>query len=279
MNEILKDIKEQYQYNDWSQKIIFWNIGLFVLSLPFFYEFKLGFFSFPNFIALNSNPNQFLFFPWTLLSYAFFHSGLGHLLSNMFFLFFAGKLFFTFFNNKQFLTTYFLGAFFAGLIYILCMNVLGIENQLVGASAAILAVFFTVVFYSPLMIVRIPLIGFVKLWYIGAVLLGINLVYFAVENMGGNVAHLAGVLFAFINVQSLKRGVDFSKWFDFSNKKKKSTFKKVYKNGSKPTVITKTESNNDLTQQKIDDILDKISKSGYESLTKEEKEFLFKINK
>ena len=79
-------------------------------------------------------------------------------------------------------------------------------------------------------------------------------------------------------MQSLKRGIDFSKWFDFSNKKKRVPLKSL-QNGSKPTVITKTESNNDLIQQKIDDILDKISKSGYEKLNKRREKFLFKINK
>ena len=279
MNEIFKDIKTQYRYNDMSQKIIFWNIGLFVLSLPLFYQFKLGYFDFPHFIALNSATHSFLFFPWTFITYAFFHSGLLHLLSNMLFLFFAGRLFFTFFNTKQFLVTYFFSALFAGIVYVVFQNIFGIENSIVGASAAILGIFFTVVFYSPLMVVRIPLIGYIKLWYIGALILLLNIVYFAIENTGGHVAHLAGVFFAYFNVQGLKRGIDISKWFDFSNKKKKSTFKKIYKNETVNRKVNKSEFTKDMTQKQIDDILDKISKSGYDSLTKEEKEFLFKINK
>lgn len=85
--------------------------------------------------------------------------------------------------------------------------------------------------------------------------------------------------FAYFNVQGLKRGIDISKWFDFSNKKKKSTFKKIYKNETVNRKVNKSEFTKDMTQKQIDDILDKISKSGYDSLTKEEKEFLFKINK
>lgn len=279
MNEIFKDIKEQYRYNDMSQKLIFWNIGLFIISLPFFFQFKLGYFDFPNFIALNSNPNKFLFFPWTFITYAFFHSGLMHLLSNMLFLFFAGRLYFTFFNSKQFLTTYFLSALFAGIVYVVFQNIFGNENIIVGASAAILGIFFTVVFYSPLMVLRIPLLGYIKLWYIGALILLLNIIYFAVENTGGHVAHLAGVVFAYMNVLALKRGNDLSNLFNFSNKKKKSTFKKVYKNQTVKSTIKNTSAEKDVTQKQIDDILDKISKSGYDSLTKEEKEFLFKINK
>lgn len=279
MNEIFKDIKEQYRYNDMSQKLIFWNIGLFIVSLPLFFQFKLGYFDFPNFIALNSNPNKFLFFPWTFITYAFFHSGLMHLLSNMLFLFFAGRLYFTFFNSKQFLTTYFLSTLFAGIVYVVYQNIFGNENIIVGASAAILGVFFTVVFYSPLMVLRIPLLGYIKLWYIGALILLLNIIYFAVENTGGHVAHLAGVVFAYMNVLALKRGNDLSVLFNFSNKKKKSTFKKVYKNQTVKSTIKNTSVEKDVTQKQIDDILDKISKSGYDSLTKEEKEFLFKINK
>lgn len=279
MNEIFKDIKEQYRYNDMSQKLIFWNIGLFIISLPLFFQFKLGYFDFPNYIALNSNPNKFLFFPWTFITYAFFHSGLMHLLSNMLFLFFAGRLYFTFFNSKQFLTTYFLSALFAGIVYVVFQNIFGNENIIVGASAAILGIFFTVVFYSPLMVLRIPLLGYIKLWYIGALILLLNIIYFAVENTGGHVAHLAGVVFAYMNVLALKRGNDLSNLFNFSNKKKKSIFKKVYKNQNVKSTIKNTSVEKDVTQKQIDDILDKISKSGYDSLTKEEKEFLFKINK
>lgn len=277
MNEIFKDIKEQYRYNDVSQKLIFWNIAIFILSLAMFFQFKLGIFSFPNYVALSSNPQQFIFFPWTFISYSFFHVDFLHLLSNMLFLFFAGRLFFTFFNANQFLATYFFGAIVSGIVYVLVQHFYFSDNQIVGASGAVLAVFFTVVFYSPLYLVRIPLVGIVKLWHIGFIILLLNVIYFAVENTGGHVAHLAGIGFGYLNLFLLKRGVDLSKLFVFKKSKKNTTFKKVYKTKSNVSAIPQIKEK-DIIQKQIDDILDKISKSGYDSLTKEEKEFLFKVN-
>lgn len=277
MIEIFKDIKEQYRYNDVSQKLIFWNITFFILSLGFFFQFKLGSFSFPNYVALSSNPEHFSFFPWTFITYAFLHADFLHLISNMLFLFFAGRLFFTFFNANQFLATYFFGTIISGIVYALVQHFCFFDNQIVGASGAVLAIFFTVVFYSPLYLVRIPLVGIIKLWHIGFILLMLNLIYFAVENTGGHVAHIAGIGFAYFNVFLLKKGADLSKLVILKKSKKNTTFKKVYKTKSKHSSNPQIKEK-DIVQKQIDDILDKISKSGYDSLTKKEKEFLFKVN-
>jgi len=232
MNEIFKDIKEQYQYSDVSQKLIFWNIAIFIISIALFFQFKLGSFCFPDYAALSSNPQQYFYFPWTFITYAFLHADFLHLISNMIFLFFASRLFFTFFNANQFLATYFFGTIVSGIVYVLVQHFYFFDNQIVGASGAVLAVFFTVVFYSPLYLIRIPLIGIVKLWHIGFILLMLNIIYFAVENTGGHVAHLAGIGFAYLNIFLLKNGIDLSKIVIFKKSKKSTTFKKVYKTKS-----------------------------------------------
>ncbi|TRX36540.1 rhomboid family intramembrane serine protease [Flavobacterium sp. ZT3R18] len=284
---IIDDLKLQYKLGGIAQKMIYWNIGCFLISLVFFYQFKVGAFNFPNWIALSSEPAVFTLKPWTFISYAFFHDGFLHLFFNMMVLNFASSLFLTFFNPKQYLGLYILSAIFAGLIFTLGFNLMHLSGAVVGASAAIMAILVAVTTYSPLMNVRLLLIGNVKLWHITAVILILDLMQFRVENSGGHISHLAGAFFGFVFVKLLQNGIDLSKIVSavldfFTNlfKKPATPFKKVHKNYKKP--VEKSTSKivvKDKKQQQIDEILDKISQSGYDSLNKEEKEFLFQAGK
>jgi len=285
---ILDDLKLQYKLGGTAQRLVYWNVACFLISLIFFYQFEYGAFEFPSWIALSTEPKDFLFKPWTFLTYAFFHDGFWHLLFNMVVLNFSSSLFLTFFTQKQFLGLYILGAVFAGVIFALSYYLMNINSAIVGASAAIMAVLFAVTVYQPLMHVRLLLFGNVKLWQITTVIIILDLMQFRLNNMGGHISHLAGGFFGFIYIQLLKQGVDLSeiitRFIDFGTnmfRRSPSTpFKKVHKNYSRPVeqrtsrIVTK-----DRTQQQIDEILDKISQSGYDSLTKEEKDFLFKAGK
>ncbi|MCV9930553.1 rhomboid family intramembrane serine protease [Flavobacterium sp. LS1R49] len=286
---ILDDLKLQYKLGGIAQRVIYWNIACFLISLVFFYQFSVGQFAFPSWLALSSNPSDFLFKPWTFLTYAFFHDGFLHLLFNMLVLNFASSLFLTFFTEKQYLGLYILSAIFAGIAFALGFYFLDLNASVVGASAAIMAILVATTTYQPLMNIRLLLIGNVKLWHITAVILVLDLMQFRLDNMGGHISHLAGAVFGFIFVKLLQNGIDLSKIITrvldfFANLFKKSPstpFKKVHKNyNSKPQerVISKIVTK-DKTQQQIDEILDKISQSGYDCLTKEEKEFLFKAGK
>jgi len=285
---ILDDLKLQYRLGGISMQVMYWNIGCFIVSLIFFYNYSNGFFDFPNWLALSSDPQVFMFKPWTLLTYAFFHDGFLHLLFNMMVLNFASSLFLTYFTQKQYLGLYLLSAIFAGIIFALSFYVLGTAASIVGASAAIMAILVAATTYSPLMNVRLFLFGNVKLWHITAVIIILDLMQFRLGNMGGHISHLAGAFFGFIYIKLLQNGTDLStivsKTLDFFvnlfRKSPTTPFTKVHKNYKKPTekttsrIVTK-----DKTQQQIDEILDKISQSGYDCLTKEEKEFLFKAGK
>lgn len=285
---IIEDLKLQYKSGGIAQRLIYWNVACFLVSLLFFYQFKVGSFDFPTWIALNSEPYNFITRPWTLLSYAFFHDGFWHLFFNMMVLNFSSTLFLTFFSQKQLLGLYVLSAIFAGIAFILGYYFLNISASIVGASAAIMAVLVATTTYQPLMNIRLLLIGNVKLWHITFVIIIIDLMQFRLENTGGHISHLSGAFFGFIFIKLLQNGIDLSKIISnildfFANlfsKSQSTPFKKVHKNYSKPMekraskIITK-----DKTQQQIDEILDKISKSGYDCLTKEEKEFLFKAGK
>lgn len=285
---IIDDLKLQYKMGGIAIKLIFWNVVCFLVSLLFFYQFKVGAFDFPTWIALSSDPFNFIVKPWTFLTYAFFHDGFWHLLFNMVVLNFSSTLFLTFFTPKQYLGLYVLSAIFAGIAFVAGYYFLDLSSSIVGASAAIMAVLVATTTYHPLMNLRLLLIGNVKLWHITFVIILIDLMQFRLGNTGGHISHLSGALFGFIFIKLLKNGIDLSKIVSrvlefFTNLFKKnaaSPFKKVHKNYSRPVeksssrIITK-----DKAQQQIDEILDKISQSGYDSLTKEEKEFLFKAGK
>jgi len=288
MNSIIDDLKKQYKFGGMAQRLIYWNIACFLVSLVFFYQFKVGVFDFPNWIALSSKPSVFIMKPWTLLTYAFFHDGFGHIFFNMIVLNFSSTLFLTFFNQKQLLGLYVLSAIFAGLLFVLGYYFLNLSASIVGASGAIMAVLVAATTYSPLMNVRLLLIGNVKLWHITLVILIIDLMQIRLDNSGGHIAHLAGAFFGFGFIKLLENGTDLSKivssiidfFVNLFAKSPSTPFKKVHKNYKKPAekptsrIVTK-----DKTQQQIDEILDKISRSGYDCLTKEEKEFLFKAGK
>ena len=281
MSSILDDLKMQYQFGGVAFRLIFWNVLCFLVSLLFFYQFQLGVFNFPNWIALSSDLSVLISKPWTLIGYAFFHHGFGHLFFNMMVLHFSSMLFLTFFNSKQFLGLYLLSALFSGIAFVIGYYFLQLSSAMVGASGAIMAILVATTTYRPLMHVRLLFFGNVKLWHITAVILVLDFMQFRIENTGGHIAHLAGAFFGFIFIKLLQNGIDLSRILNNPFKKsRRAPFRKVHKNypksAPKPSsrIVVK-----DKTQQQIDEILDKISQSGYDCLTQEETEFLFKAGK
>ena len=290
MNSILDDLKSQYKFGGITQKLIYLNIGCFLVSYVIFglLRFVNIDIDFLHYVSLSSNPMDLLWKPWSVISYSFFHSGFFHIFFNLIVLNFSSQLFLTFFNQKQLLGLYLLAAVFSGLIFVFSFYLMNIVSPIVGASGAIMAILVATATYQPLMNLRLLIIGNVKLWHVTVVILLIDLMQIQSENSGGHIAHLAGAFFGFIFIKLLQNGTDLSKivsnlldfFVNLFTKSPSTPFTKVHRNYKKPIVnepskiITK-----DKTQQQIDEILDKISRSGYDCLTKEEKEFLFKAGK
>ena len=293
---ILDDLKLQYRTGGIAQKLIYWNVGLFAIPAIVFGLLSLfGLqIDYLYYVSLDSLPSSLAWKPWSLITYAVFHSGIFHLFFNMIVLHFSTRLFITYFNQKQLLGLYILGGIFAGLVYIASYLVLPVfentSSTLVGASGSIMAILFATVTYNPYMEMRLMFIGRVKLWHIAAVVIALDLIQLPMANTGGHLAHLGGALFGYLFMTLLKKGTDLTdgitKIIDFFvnksiPKKKKTPFKKVHKNYN-PSPPISTESKivkKDKTQQQIDEILDKISASGYDALSKEEKDFLFRAGK
>ena len=233
---------------------------------------------------------EFLGQPWSLVTYSFFHAGLGHIFWNMLMLYFTGRIFLNLFDNQRFLAVYFLGVIVGGLVFLLSYNIfptlLNTNTALIGASAGVTAVLIFICAYIPNQEVRIIFFN-VKLWYVGAFFVLIDLIQIPYGgNVGGRLAHLGGALLGYIYARQLLNGKDIGAGFTnmlnsignlFKKREKKGPLKTVYKKGK--TKKASFDYDKEARQRKVDAILDKISKSGYESLSKAEKDFLFKAGK
>lgn len=292
---IIDDLKLQYRTGGIPQKLIYWNVGLFAIPAILFGLLSLFgvTIDYLYYISLDSLPASLVWKPWSIITYAVFHSGIWHLFFNMIVLHFSMRLFTTYFNQKQLLGLYILGGIFAGLLYILSYLVLPVfqntNSTLVGASGAVMAILFATVTYNPYMEIRLMFIGRVKLWHIALVVITLDLIQLPSSNAGGHLAHLGGALFGYFFIVLLKKGTDLTngitKIIDFfvyktNSKKTKTPFKTVHKNYNPKTTFTESRIvKKDKTQQQIDEILDKISASGYDTLSKDEKDFLFRAGK
>ena len=284
---VSKDLQYKFSRLNVAEKLIVVNGVIFILDslLPFFFGLHKEFFS--QWFQLPKSLSDFIVQPWSLVTYAFFHANLMHVFFNMLLLYFAGRTFLNLFNKKTFINVYFLGAIVGGGVFLLSYNIFpvfsGIDTSLIGASAAVLAVLMFVCTYLPNQEVRIVFFN-VKLWHIGVFVVLLDLVQLPFGNPGGHLAHLGGELLGFLYARKLMEGKDIGEGFGnlvdklgntFSGKKR-SPLKTVHR--SKKMRRDEKPSKQEY-QKHIDAILDKISKSGYESLSKEEKDFLFKAGK
>lgn len=286
----LTQFKYRYERFSIAEKLIVINVICFVLPLlinTFLFLFNgpqnllLGWFE------LDADITNLLFRPWTILTYGFLHTGFFHLFWNMLLLYYAGQFFLNLLPARTFLNTYLLGILLGGLVFILSYMIFPAFQKsspyMVGASAGVMAVFIFCCVYTPEQEVRLLFFN-VKLKYVGIAFVLINLVQIPGGNAGGHLAHLGGAGLGLWYAKRLKNGVDIGLPLErlilalkvlFSPKK---PLKTVYKAPKSKNSFTPNKNKAD-HQKKIDAILDKISTSGYDSLTEEEKEFLFRAGK
>lgn len=276
-------------WNNWNiaERIMVINVGLFVLGslIPFLFQFSAN--KYLYWFELSQNLAELASKPWSILSYSFFHLSFSHLFWNMILLWVVSRMFLNLFNPQYFINVYFLGALSGGVLYLLSYQLFPVftenNSSLIGASAAVMAILIFICSYTPNREVRVFFFN-VKLWQLGAFLVLIDLMQIPTSNAGGHIAHLGGAFLGFIYARRLLAGKDIGEWFaKFWNafagifkRSDKSPLKTVHKKKgySKKSTPSKSE-----RQNKIDSILDKISRSGYDSLSSEEKDFLFKAGK
>ncbi len=285
------NLKYQFARLSISEKLIAINVAVYILNALTVFLIDLPTYAIVKWFELPKDFFNFIQQPWSLVTYSFFHGSIWHLFWNMLLLYFSGRIFLNLLGPKKFTNVYFLGVIVGGLTFLLSYNIfpalMGIQTALIGASAGVTAVLIFICSYIPNQEVRIIFFN-VKLWYIGAFFVLLDLVQIPVSgNAGGHLAHLGGALLGYVYARQLVKGNDigegFSKFLDglinmFKKKEKKAPLRTVYRKSAN-TQKSKTEYNKEAKQRKIDGILDKISKSGYESLSKAEKDFLFKAGK
>jgi membrane associated rhomboid family serine protease len=229
--------------------------------------------------------NALLLRPWTLITYMFTHKDIWHILFNMLWLYWFGRIFLEYLDERKLVAVYLLGGISGALVYILSFNIFpaftGVvaDSVAIGASASVMAIVIAIAAYVPDYTIQLFLFGRIKIKYMAlAIFILTSIMDFSV-NSGGKLAHIGGAFFGYFYIINLRHGHDIGKGFnriiDFfatifkPRKKLKVTYKKVATEYDYNKIRVEH-------QKRINNILDKISKGGYESLTKEEKEALFK---
>ncbi len=272
----LDNLKREFGIANMLNKLIYINVFSFLVLNIFsviFSLFLIDISSIKELLMLPSSTEEVIKKPWSLISYMFIHDNFIHLLFNLIWLHFGGKLFLQYLNQKQLLYTYVLGGLFGGILFIIAFNNLPAlipysENaKALGASASVLAIFFAIATYIPNFQVSIPFIGFIKLKHIALIYIILDFLNIPNGNAGGHIAHLGGAIFGFFYVKQFTQK---------SAKNKQNQFLSYLKNIFN---FQKSKNKKSYKMKEIDLILEKISKSGYNSLTKIEKELLFKSSK
>jgi membrane associated rhomboid family serine protease len=281
-DSVVEDLKYKFMQRDSLWIIIILCLSIFVIDQTFHLIgliFSIESFSvlLKKYFALPLSI-EFAYKPWTLFSYIFLHAGLFHVGVNMLMLFWFGMIYQLYLGNKYFTKVFIGGGIAGGLLALIAYLSLPFlqksSSLLVGASAGVEAIVFASTAINPEHEVRLLLFGRVKLKYIAFFSLLLNYLSIAGSNSGGVIAHLGGALFGYLYMKQLQSGTDIFSFLNFWSKIKNPSKKiKVSYRNDTQTLFTPQKS--DTSQEKLDAILDKISQSGYDSLSKEEKEFLF----
>lgn len=298
MGHIITDLKEAFKKGNIFIRLIYINAGVFVFTtligviLQLFNRSAAGIF---DLLALPASFSRFILQPWSLFTYMFMHAGFLHILFNMLWLYWFGQLFLYFFSAKHLRGLYILGGICGGLLYMISYNLFPyfrpmVEGStMVGASASVLAIVVATAYREPNYPVRLFLFGNIRLKYLALIVVLTDLLFITSANAGGHIAHLGGALAGLWFAASLKKGMDVTSWINkildaitaLFNKKtwtRKPKMKVHYGNYSRQQDYDYNAHKKAQTDE-VDRILEKLKKSGYESLTTEEKKSLFDASK
>jgi membrane associated rhomboid family serine protease len=291
--DIIGDIKRTFKEGSVLTRLIYINIGVFlVLKIIGVFFYLAGQpFSIAEYLAVPSVTDELIKRPWTPVTYMFLHVNFLHLLFNVLGLYWFGQLFLYHFEGDKMLSVYLLGGLVGAAFYIVAYNLSpafdSIYGLLLGASASIFAILVAVAYYDPNREIHLFFIGRFPLKYVALFYVVLSVIGISTSNPGGNIAHLGGAFWGWFYIHQLRKGKDMGAGFiKFLNKigdfftdafKSKSTMKVTYRKPPRDDYEYNRQQN--VKQEEINHILDKIAKSGYESLTKKEKEILFKQGK
>ena len=287
----MSTFKQDFNYvwnkpNNSLIRIIIINVAIF-LAVNFVYLISPSFFKDILYnLMIPSNLGTLAFKPWTIITSFFTHEGFRHIFWNMLMLYWFGVIFTEFLQNRKLIAVYILGGLAGGITYVLCVNFIPAfateAGYALGASASVNAIIVACATLNPDYRINLFLIGPVKLKYLALVTVILSLFGLRGSNVGGDLAHLGGALMGFVYIKQYQAGSDWGapilKILDwFSNLTKPKTKLKVYKTGTSKAKKGASKAGNP-DQSVVDRILDKISESGYDKLTQEEKQILFRAS-
>lgn len=293
---ILDEIKQSYRQGGALTRLIYINIGVFIAIrlLQVFFSFSSGSASVQHYpllewISVPADLHALLFKPWTLITYMFVHYDFLHILFNMLYLYWFGRIFLEFLNPRQLLGVYFLGGLTGVLFYLISYNLIPVLQQqvpyaiLMGASGSVMAILFAIARYAPNHKIYLLFFGAVPLKYMALAALILDLISIpALSNTGGHLTHIGGAAFGYFYGGSISSGRDVTLGFNrimdrlATLFKPKSKLKVTYR---RPVTDMEYNKRKVDKQKEVDRILDKIKRSGYDSLSKEEKQTLFDASK
>jgi membrane associated rhomboid family serine protease len=285
MSSLLDELKYNFQKQDNGLvKVIMLNVAIFLIlnivsvifylsQSDFYHEYIL-----PNF-AIPAALSNFIYKPWTIITYFFSHEDILHILFNMLGLYWFGRIIHEFIGNRRLINLYILGGLAGGILYLIFYNTIPFfikqadASLMLGASASVFAISAAAATLAPDYRFNLLFIGPVRIIFIVGFYIIVSFIGMKQGNAGGNIAHLGGAFLGFAYIKFLQRGTDIGKpiniiagWIKNIGKPRMKVYSNKSKEFSHPS------------QKEIDAILDKISRSGYESLSKEEKEKLFKAS-
>lgn len=291
MDDIFTNLKRMFRSGNVLVKLIYINVGVFLLIRllgVLFLLFNVPGIPFLEYLQMPSSPMLLLMRPWTIFTYMFTHYDFLHILFNMLWLYWFGGIFLQFFNERQLGGLYVLGGIAGALFFLLAYNIfpyfqgVAARSFMMGASASVMAIVFAVSFYRKDYVINLFLIGRVKLIWLAVFTFIIDFLAITSTNAGGHLAHIGGALLGIWFASRIGKGKDLTApinrmidWFANLGKKK-SRMKVTYK---------RTETDQEYNARKheeskdLDEILDKLKRSGYDSLSKEEKKRLFDASK
>lgn len=277
----LNDLKYKYSGFSIAEKIIFLNIILFVL--PYFintllFLFNLNSKSYIELFLLSPELNDLIIRPWTIITYSFVHDGFFHLFWNMLLLYYISRMILNLFSPSTFINVYFLGVIVGGILFLFSYSFFpvfkGDISSMGGSSAGVMAAIIFMCTYSPDNEIRLFFFN-LKLKYIGILFFVFDIIQIPYGNSGGHIAHVGGAILGFFYARNLINGRDIGSSFEylwkFFFRKRKNKEGKAFLQDN-PKIYKKSDKSE--KQKRVDAILDKISKSGYESLSDKEKNFL-----
>ncbi len=287
MGSFFTNLGRSFQSGTILSKLLYINIGIFLLVRLL--DVVLLLFNARGiplllYLQLPASPESLLYRPWTLLTYMFTHFDFLHILFNLLWLYWFGGLFLNFFSERQLGGLYLLGGLAGAVSFILAYNIfpyfrdVASFSYLIGASASVMAIVFAVSFYRKDLEINLLFIGRVKLIYLALFTLALDLLAMTSENAGGHIAHIGGALFGIWFATRMRAGKDFTEPMNRLVDKCVNLFKR------KPRMrvtYKRNETDYEYNARKhqeaedLDAILDKLKRSGYESLSADEKRRLF----